>query len=162
MFNACQYFETVCNENRMTVDGHYRFCRVTGISYMEDAIARWKRETAFFCVDDTEDGRLICKNGGGFFERRLYTVYLIKKFSLDNMDAQRDALAECRTIYRQIMKRLVRDRSFLENSLAYLNLTDIPFYEIPGYFLAGCTGLYFSVTVDNPVDLCYDGSEWND
>jgi hypothetical protein len=45
--------------------------------------------------------------------------------------------------------------------MTYLHVDRIPFYEIPGYFINGCAGLYFMITVDIPTDLCYDGSEWD-
>jgi hypothetical protein len=93
-------------------------------------------------------------------ERRQYTLFLIKKFSFGKMDEQGRALDECRQVYRQIMKKLIRDRRLLENEMTYLRLDRIPFYEIPGYFISGCTGLYFMITVDVPTELCYDSSEW--
>jgi hypothetical protein len=76
------------------------------------------------------------------------------------MDAQYEALNECRRIYRQIMKKLILDRRLLAEEMTYLIIERIPFYEIPGYFISGCTGLYFSISVDIPIELCYDGNEW--
>jgi hypothetical protein len=159
-FNAYNYFEQICSKNKLAVAGGYRYCRVSGLQYMEEVIQNLRTEKAYFCVDDTEDGYMI-QTGGGYMERRQYTVFLIKKFQLNNMDAQHAALNECRQIYRQIMKKLIRDRQLLENEMTYLKLDRIPFYEIPGYAISGCTGLYFMTTIDIPIELCYDNTEWN-
>jgi hypothetical protein len=158
-FDAHNYFERICNTNKITSAGGYKFCRVSGISYMEEVIQKFKTEKAYFCVDDTEDGAII-QQGGGYIERRQYTVFLIKKFPYGKMDEQHIALEECRQISRQIVKKLIYDRRFLENEMTYLRADRIPFYEIPGYFVSGCTGIYFMITVDIPTELCYDGSEW--
>jgi hypothetical protein len=160
-FDAHSYFEEVCLKNRLSVGGGYRFCRVTGQSHMEEVIQHFRTEKAYFCIDDTENGHLM-QTGGGYMERRTYTVFLLKKFPFGDMKAQHAALNECRQLYRQIMKKLIRDRRRLENEMTYLKMDSIPFYEIPGYFISGCTGLYFMVTVDIPVELCYDGTEWSD
>jgi hypothetical protein len=159
-FDAYNYFEEICEKNKITSAGKYKFCRVTGISYMEEVIQKFKSESSYFCIDDTEDGNLIQVSGGGFMERRQYTVFLLKKYPFNNMIAQHEALNECRQIYRQIVKKLIRDKVFLENEMTYLKLERIPFYEIPGYFISGCTGLYFMITIDIPTELCYDGNEW--
>jgi len=158
-FNAHEYFKNICETNKKTKTGNYRFCRITGISHMEEVIQNFQKEKAYFCIDDTEDGNIIEK-GGGYFERRQHTVFLLKKYAFNKMDEQHDALNECRQIYRQIVKKLIHDRRLLENEMTYLHVDRIPFYEVPGYFISGCTGLYFMVTVDIPTDLCYDSDEW--
>jgi len=160
-FDAYTYFEDICRTNKITAKNRYRFCRVTGLSNMEEVIQNFKSEKHYFCVDDTEDGTVI-QQGGGYVERRQYTVFLIKKYAFGKMEEQHEALNECRKIYRQIVKKLIYDRHFLENEMTYLHVERIPFYEIPGYFISGCTGLYFMITVDIPTDFCYDGEEWND
>jgi hypothetical protein len=159
-FDAHTYFRTLCETNKLLKQGDYRYCRVTGISHMEEAIQNFKKEKAYFCVDATEDGHTYRAAGGGFMERRMYTVFIIKKIRFEDMDEQDAAIKECRMIYRQILKKLILDRRFLEEDMTYLRLDSIPFHEIPGYFLSGCTGLYFSISVDVPTELCYDGDEW--
>jgi hypothetical protein len=158
-FDAHNYFREICRTNKLATAGEYVFCRVTGMSGMEEAIQKFKTAKAYCCIDDTEDGTLI-QTGGGYMERRQYCLFLLKKYPVGNMDAQHVALDECRRIYRQIVKKLIRDRHRLENEMTYLKLDRIPFYEIPGYFLSGCTGLYFMITVDIPTELCYDNNEW--
>ncbi|MDR2086837.1 MAG: hypothetical protein LBP72_06640 [Dysgonamonadaceae bacterium] len=160
MFDANNYFQEICRTNKITAAAGYKFCRVTGSKHMEEVIQNFKYEKAYFCIDDTEDGYLF-QSGGGYLERRQYYLFLIKKFSFNDMSKQHAALNECRLIYRQIVKKLIRDRRLLENDMTYLKLDRIPFYEIPGYAFSGCTGIHFTIIVDIPIELCYDGNEWN-
>ena len=162
-FDAYKYFEKIWKTNKITAAGGYKFCKVSGMSYMENVIQNFRKETAYFCVDETEDGNIMQQgNGSGYMERRQYTIFLLKKFGINKMDDQHEALQECRNIYRQIVKKLIRDKRFLEEQMTYVHLDRIPFYEIPGYFISGCTGLYFMITIDIPTNLCFDGNEWND
>jgi hypothetical protein len=158
-FDAHNCFERICSTDKIASVGEYKFCRVSGISYMEEMIRKFKTAKAYFCIDDTEDGNLF-QSGGGYMEWRQYTVFLLKKFPFGNMDVQHEVLNECRRIYRQIMKKPIRDRRLLANEMTCPVIERIPFYEIPGYFISGCTGLYFSISVDIPTELCYDGNGW--
>jgi hypothetical protein len=161
-FNAHQYFENLHSKNKVLQAGHYRYCKITGMGNMEEVIQNFRKERAYFCVDATEDGHTLQAAGGGFMERRLYSVYILKKIKFEDMTQQDAAIRECRQIYRSILKKLIRDRCFLEDEMTYLHLDRIPFHEIPGYAFSGCTGLFFTVTVDIPTDLCYDSDEWTE
>lgn len=160
-FDAYNYFEDLCKKNKITSSGGYKFCRVTGLSNMEEVITNFRKEKAYFCVDDTAEGTNI-KKGGSYWDRRSYTVFLLKKFPLNEMDKQHSALKECRTVHKQILKKLIKDRARLENEMTYLQIDHVPYHEIPEYFISGCTGLYFIITVDIPIDLCYDPDEWTE
>ena len=45
-------------------------------------------------------------------------------------------------------------------ALAYLADDSIPFDEIPGEFAGGTAGLFFTFTVDIPLNLEYNGADW--
>ena len=160
MFDAYTYFQEICNSLKLTA-ATYKFTRSTGLPYMEEVLWNFKTQTAFFCVDDTNDGTTIRGAGGGFFDRRMYVVYLLKRYKLNDMTAQHAALEETRSIYRSIQSKLVLDRAALANNMTYLQLERLPYYEIPGAAFNGATGVYFMITVDTPKNLQYDASEWN-
>lgn len=158
-FDAYAYFQDIRDKNKLAAYGNYKFSRVTGLSNMEEVIAGSRKEKAFFCVDDTEDG-VTLKKSGGYFQRRSYTVFVLKKYKSLDMGDQHDALLECRKIYEQVLKKLIKDKDILENSMVYLLNDRIPFHEIPGHYINGCTGLYFIVTIEIPTDLRYQADEW--
>ena len=68
----------------------------------------------------------------------------------------------CRELFRQFQSRMLRDALKFQDEMSQLNLQDIRSRELGGLVLNGCTGLYFMVSMDEPVNLCYDDGEWDD
>jgi hypothetical protein len=171
MFDAYTYFESIRDLNKITnppkdLEGReeYQFCRISDSKSMEEVLDSFKSAQAYFAVDDTNDGETIRGENGGFFERRVYVVYLLKKYDIrkkNKMDLQRECLLECRSIYRDICSKLLLDKPSLVKDMVYLHSSKIPYFELPGYMVSGLTGLYFMVTIDQPISLLYDSSRWN-
>ena len=44
--------------------------------------------------------------------------------------------------------------------ITYLGVGEIKSQELGGQFLNGCTGLLFMLPVDEPINLCFEPSEW--
>lgn len=173
-FNAYQYFNTLRTQLKLTRAKtpeeqqagavEYVPCRITGIDSMEDILTNMRTAEAFFGIDDTNDGVTV-QQGGGYFDRRIYVIYILRKYDIRDekkMELQEQALAECRKIYDSICTRLIKDRVALQNStdLIYMRTDNIPYYEFVGYQLTGVTGLYMIVTVDHPKDLQYAADDW--
>lgn len=138
----------------------YEFCRVSDAKAMEEVLQNSKRCNRFFAVDDSQEGITFCGDGGGWFERRPVTIFLLGKVAKwPDMNEREKVLNEMRYIYRQLLSRLLHDQAEFE-PLTYLNEGDISFDEIPGEFAGGTAGLFFTFTVDIPVNLEYDESEW--
>lgn len=171
MFDAYTYFEKLRTENKITCPPaetpnriEYKLCKITSMQNMEEVLDKFKDAKAYFGVDDTNDGQTMQSANAGYSERRVYVVYLLKKYDIrpaNAMDLQRAALQECRAIYRQICSRLIKDKPVMSNDMVYLHTDRIPYFELPGYMLSGVTGIYFMVTIDQPTDLCYDATQWN-
>lgn len=158
MFDANTYFENIVNSLKLTKD-KYKFCKVSGVDQLEEVLQESKRSKYFFAVDDTADGQTFQK-GGGYWERRPITVFILAKFDYPNMNKRQPKLEETRVIYRKVLSKMIKDRSVLESDLNYLQTDKVEFHEIPGFFAMGSTGIYFTFVVDNPVTLVYDESEW--
>lgn len=159
-FNAHAYFEKeVRDRMKLTVDGGYKYSRVSSMQHLEEVIDGFRYHKAFFAVDDTEDG-FTFQAGGGYMDRRTIVVYVLKQYQDRNMESQREALDECREIYKRVLKKLIRDKSRLENEMVYLVTDRIPYNEIPGIFANNCTGLFFTIPVNIPTDLSYKSEEW--
>ena len=157
MWNSVPYFENLCNQLKLT-NGKYHFCRVTGLSYLEEVLTNLKSKNAFFAVDDSEDGVTV-RNGGVYFNRRSITVFILKKYKFQDQSDRETALHETRAIREKIVSRLLKD-SFEISEMFYLNKERIPYHEVSGYFSAGTTGVYFIITIDEPVNLCYVTDDW--
>ncbi len=158
-FNIIGYLQTL--KEGLKATGDYEFCRVSDPQMMEEVIQNCKRKDRFFAVDDSQEGMIFEGDGGGWFERRPVVVFLLGKLGKwPDMDGRQRILTEVRGIYRKLVSRLDRDRMEIEE-LAYLNTDAIPFDEIPGEYCGGTAGLFFTFTIDLPVNLEYDESDWN-
>lgn len=159
-FDTHTYFEKeIRDKMKLTVNGGYQYCKVTSMQHMEEVIENFRYHTAFFAVDDTEDG-FTFQTGGGYMDRKTIVVYIMKQYRLGDMNSQVSALDECKTIYKNVLKKLIRDKSKLQNEMVYLVTERIPYNEIPGIFANDCTGLFFTIPVNIPTDLSYKDEEW--
>lgn len=158
-FNVLEYLHGL--QQKLNATKNYEFCRVSDPKMMEEVIMGSKRATRFFAVDDSQEGILFEGDGGGWFERRPVVVFLLGKLNRwPDMDGRARILNEVRDIYRKIISRLVRD-SRMEEALDYLNTEDIPFDEVPGEYSGGTAGIFFTFTIDIPVNMEYNESDWN-
>lgn len=154
MFNPITYMQDLHSKMKLTKD-KYRFSKVSGVGALEEVLENSRRDQFFFAVDDSQDGQTFRK-GGGYFERRPYTVFILGRAEYGKMDQREAVLDEAKTIYRHILSKLIVDKT----SIPILNVENINFYEVPPAFAAGCSGLYFIFYVENPVNLTYDVAAW--
>lgn len=159
MFDFHAYIERLCAENRLCAAEGFHPCSCSGLGYIEDLLARLRSHKAFLCTSDTcEESTL--RRGGAWFKRRVFTVFVLHRFAPRSTASYRDAIAVCREVLRQLHARFIRDEGALRSALAYLDTADVRSRELGGEFLDGCTGLYFMVAIDEPIDLSYDDTLW--
>lgn len=157
MWNAVTYFETLMSKLKLT-KSTFTFCRVTGLTYLEDVLANYATKKAFLAVDDTDDGVTI-QTGGGFFNRRSVVVYILKKYDFKSQEDREEKTNETRVIHQKLLTKLIKDSTIIQEMM-YLDKTRIPYHEVPGMFAAGTTGVYFIITINEPVNLVFDESDW--
>lgn len=159
-FNAGGYFASLCERNKTARANGFRFCTCSGIESLQGPLDRFQTDSAFFCLDDTNDGQLFRGNSGGWFKRRTFTVFLLHRYEFDNEDDRAARLGLCRDLFRQVVSRLIVDGDDMKNELVFLHTETVLSRELGQYFMNGCTGLYFMIDVSEPVDLVYDPEEW--
>lgn len=158
-FDCYPYFENI--HARLKVLKTFKFCRVSDKNTLEDLVNNSRTSNAFFCIDDTEDGQIV-PAAGGYVERRVYFVWILKKYhskGTGGMISQDEAMNACREIYRDIVSRLIHDRDQLQSGLTYM-ADRFSFWEIPLMLFPETAGLYFSITVDIPLSLCINPEKW--
>lgn len=161
LFDFYEYLHTLTNHNRLAKQGRYHFCTCSGIGYLEELLAQMRQYPAFVCLSDVSEDS-VRQMGGGWFKRRTFTAFVLKRYDTRSMDAYRTALDEARELFRQLHSRFIRDEADLQNELAYLRTDEVRSRELGGQFLNGCAGLYFMINIDEPIDLCYDAEEWDE
>lgn len=161
LFDAVGYFKTMCLKNKLAKANSFYPCVCSGINSLEEVLQNLRRQSAFFAVDDTNDG-VTEKRSGGFFKKRTFTVFLMKRYKFDDMAARQLSLDICRQLFRQVHSRMLVDRENMNNELVYLNTDNVYSRELGEYFISGCTGLYFMIDVSEPVSLIYNSDEWEE
>lgn len=160
-FDFNDYMARLARQNRLAASHGFHPCTCTGIDGLQGVLDGWQMEKGFICTDDVTTGETV-REGGGWFQRRTFTVFILHRYEYGDEEDRLAKLATCREVLRQMQSRLIRDRDQMEASLVYLRVEAMPTTEIGQYFASGCTGLYFMVTIDEPVELIYDGAEWTD
>lgn len=158
MWNSVEYFKDKCKRLKFTRKD-YEFCRVTGINQLEDVLMQNQGKKNYFAVDDTDDGVTIRK-GGGYFKRRVVTVFLLKKYDFKNQAEREARLAETRLIRDKLIAKLIKDSNDLPE-MYYLDKSRFPYKEVPGFFAVGTCGIYFFVTIEEPTALIVNPDDWD-
>lgn len=157
-FNA--YMARLTRQNCFARSEGFHPCDCSGIRHLEGMLQNMRQHPAFACTSDVAEESTVSR-GGGFFKRRVFTVFLVKRFRSGDMASYREALGTCRELMRQLHSKFLVDKDNLENELVFLNVANVKNRELGGQFLDSATGLYFTIAMDEPVDLTYNADEWD-
>lgn len=160
LFDYINYFRVLHAHNKLAQAQPFQFCTCSGPNGLQGMLERFRTASAFMCVDDTCDGRVSRQRNGGYFNARVLMVYLLHRYNLKSMGSYQAALSTCRQLLQQLMSRMIIDEDDLANEMVYLRTDSLRTNELGQYFLNGCTGLYFRVEVNEPVDLTFDADQW--
>lgn len=84
LFDALSYFKGMCKKNKLAKAHAFYPCVCSGINSLEEVLQNLRRESAFFAVDDTNDG-VTEKRSGGYFKKRTFTVFLMMRYRISDM-----------------------------------------------------------------------------
>ena len=140
LFDYIGYFERLWQSNRLAQTENFKFCTCSGIETLQGPLQQFRN--------------------GGWFKKRTVTVFLMHRYNIKSMDTYTAALDKCRTLFRQLLTRMLIDEDALSNDMVYPRTESVLSRELGQYFLNGCTGLYFMVEVAEPIDLTFDTTEW--
>ena len=123
----------------------------------------FQKTANFVMIDDTTDGNTFSE-GVSFFQRRVYTVFILAAYRWDDMEDRKAKLNLCREIFKQFVKRMIWDRAQLENEdkdddITFLNVEKVYSKEFGRYTMNGVTGLYFMVENDEPQSMEYEDEQ---
>lgn len=159
-FDTEKYFSGLCDRNLLAIEHGFKFCTCSGIESLQGPLEMFRKTSAFFCVDDTNDGAMFRGRNGGWFKQRTLTVFILHRYKFGDMTDRAKWLGVCRDLFRQVISRMIVDANDMQNDLVYLHTENIMSRELGQYFMNGCTGLYFMIDVSEPCNLVYDKNEW--
>ena len=158
-WDAVSFFENLTAANKLAAENNFVFCRVSGLDGFEEALDSMQSSTAFLCVSDIANGYTELNNTPR--TRRIKTVFLAMRHAIDDMDARQECMDTMRELFRQLMTRLILEKTRIEQNCIYLD-SRITFNEIDRFFAAGCACAYFQIAVDVFTDLQLDKTLWKD
>lgn len=162
LFDAIGYFKGISVKNKLAKANGFYPCACSGMNTLDEVLAKFKKESAFISVDDTNDGVTERRSSGGFFKKRTFTVFIMKRYKYGDMISRQASMDICRELSRQMHSRMLKDRENMGNKLIYMNTDNVYSRELGEYFINGCTGVYFMVDVSEPINLMYDAAEWDE
>ena len=158
-WDATSFFEGLTKRNKFAQSKKFTFCRVSGLDGFEEALAKMLTKSAFVCVSDISQGFTDINNTP--HTRRVKTVFLAMRHSLDNMVARQSCMDTMRELFRQFMSVLILEQTKLQEHSIYID-PRISFQEIDRYFFSGCACAYFQIGVETYTDLQYNNKEWTE
>jgi hypothetical protein len=169
IFDALDYFKNLGEKNRLCKLHGFKPVFCSGPDSIEGVMNEFQKTANFVMVDDTTDGNTFSE-GVSFFQRRVYTVFILASYKWDDMKDRKIKLDLCREIFKQFIRRMIWDKNRLESEdedddFTFLNVEKIYSKEYGRYTMNGVTGLYFMVSNDEPESMEYEDelqmeSEW--
>lgn len=156
-WNASGFFQALTRANKFCRDMDFKFCPVSGLDGLEQAL-QLQQANNFVFMSDTSDGYIELNNTPK--TRRVKTVFLAMRHKVDDLYAREACLNIMREIFRQFMSRLIPEKVRLENNFIFID-DRITFHEIDRYFFTGCACAFFQVSVDIFTDLRLNDAEWD-
>ena len=134
----------------------YTFTEVSGVNGLEGILSGAVQFDNFMATDSTGDGYIVMNPNGGYFIRRVATVFIVRKYAYGNMADQLDQVQQCRLWFKRILRQMVKDQDDLKNQLIYLNTERVAFRELAPEMAEHFTGLYFMLEFSQPYDVLND------
>lgn len=153
--------DALVRSNKLAVEYGFHPCTCSGIAQLQGVLDNFTTKGAFVCTDEITTGDTYRNGNGGYFFRRTFTVFILRRYAYGDETSRISSISICRELARQIQSRMLRDRQ-TDDRLNYLDLENVPLTEFGEYLASGCTGLYMMLTISEPTSLCYNTDDWND
>ena len=162
-FDDLQYFMDLAGKNKLVKENNFFCAYCSGPGALDGFVDGYRDYANFFLVDDTTSGNTFGAKPG-WFDRKVYAIYVIVGYEHDNEASYKAALAMARRIFKQVLSRVIRDKASYKfgQALMYLNLDTVYSQEFGRYSFNGATGLWFQLQNNEPLNLVFDQNEWEE
>lgn len=161
-FDGQKYFTDLANANKQVASDGYRVGQCSGVGGVEEVINNFRKTANFVLVDSTTNGTMLQNRAGGIFNRRTFTIFIIKHYKSGDMQDYEAKMKEVRELYLQFLSRMLHDSVGLALREVYVRMGEV-YYREPGpYAFNGGAGVFFTFPIDEPTDIIYDNEQWND
>lgn len=161
MFDAISYFGEMTRRNKLAKKKKFYPVVISSPDNLEGLFEDYRDYDRFVAVTDTNSGVLHSPDGTyGFNKQRAYTVFILSAYEYGNMEARQQQLELCRQLFLQFVSKIIHDKYQYDEKMMYIDTHNITSQELGRYYLSGMTGLFFTISVSEPVDLIYDAEQW--
>ncbi len=158
-FDAYAFFSDMWKKNRLIQGEKFALSRVSGMEGLPNMLQD-KQHSNFFAVDTTSDGKIYQAGNGGWFKRRVFTIFLLMRCRDRSENTRASKLKTCQDLIRQMTSYMIAQEEILANSGVRLNSNRIASHEFEHWVLMDVTGCYVVFNVDEPTDLKLNADEW--
>lgn len=155
-FSIKSYIEAFVEAHKLDEGFDFAFTQVSGINGLEGILQGQMADNNFIATDSTGDGHIFQQHNGGFFIKRVATVFIVRKYAYGDMTDMLDKVKTCRLWFKKILRQMIADKEALNNKLIYLNTERVAFRELAPEMAAHFTGLYFMLEYHQPYDVLND------
>lgn len=155
-FSIKQYIQAFIEAHKNDTGFDWKFTEVSGVNGLEGILSGAIMDDNFMATDSTGDGYIVQNQNGGYFIRRVATVFVVRKYEYGNMADMLTKMQDCRLWFKRILRQMVRDQDDLKNQLIYLNTDRVAFRELAPEMAEHFTGLYFMLEFSQPYDVLND------
>lgn len=161
-FDAIAYFQEMATKNKKASEGGFLPVIISGPQNLEGLFEQYRDYDRFIAITDNNSSNISSSDGAyGFTDRRTFTVFILAAYEYNNMDDREEKLKLCRKIFKEFVSKIIFDKFTYQEKMMYFNTQSIPNEDIGRYLVNGLTGLFFTLSVWEPVELIYDADEWN-
>lgn len=159
-WDAVTYFEDMIGKSKIAKEYGFKFTKVSGMANLEEVVSSMRKEKAFVAIDDTAEFSTT-STGSGFFENKIYTIFFLHRFSVNNMNDFKSKINICKKLCRSVKSKMLIDAEELKNALIYID-EDFNGRDIGEAMLNGLTGMYMTFSFGLPEDLTFNEEEWDE
>lgn len=158
VYNLTTLLQSFVNTNKLAKSKQFRFCLVSGLEGMEEALASMLNTTSFCCLFDNASGYVETDNTP--HTRRVHTVALALRHKSDDMAARRQAIEVLRELHRQLGSLIIKEQTRLREDMQYIE-PRITMQETSQYLMPGTALCLMQIAVTHYTDLSYNENEWD-
>ncbi|MCH3994154.1 MAG: hypothetical protein LKE54_03715 [Prevotella sp.] len=163
MFDAIDYFTKMTKCNKLCKAEGFIPVTISNPDNLEGLLNEYEDNDRFIAISDTNAENLTSEDGTyGFTNGRAFTVMILSSYEYPDMDDRQKQLDLCRTIFKQFVSKIIKDKYTYKKDYGQFETRSIPKQELGRYYLSGMTGLFFTLYTKEPVDLTYNQDEWEE
>lgn len=161
--NATEYFRNLIEKNKLAREHEFEFKTASSLYDLQEVAYDMADHANFFVFVETTTGSTAQGRGGGYFEDKQYGAAILMRFETGNETDRMAVLNTMRELQRQILSRMIKDAyAFEEKDMQFFDTSRTISQEQSNFYFAGLAALWMQFSMEQPKNLKYESSDWDD